>query len=50
MIEPHIEARIRADAYARVLGAKIEAIEPGYSRVSLVITSEMLNFHGMTHG
>ncbi len=50
MIDPHIEAHIRADAYARTLGAIIEAIEPGYSRVSLVITPELLNFHGMTHG
>ena len=50
MINPEIAAHIRKDAYANWLGATIEAIEPGYSRVSLVATESMLNFHGMTHG
>lgn len=50
MIDPAIAATIRKDAYANWLGAVIEAIEPGYSRVSLVVTESMLNFHGMTHG
>jgi len=50
MINPDIAAHIRKDAYANWLGATIEAIEPGYSRVSLVVTESMLNFHGMTHG
>jgi acyl-CoA thioesterase len=50
MINPDIAAHIRKDAYANSLGAIIEAIEPGYSRVSLVVTASMLNFHGMTHG
>jgi len=50
MINPDIAAHIRKDAYANWLGATIETIEPGYSRVSLVVTESMLNFHGMTHG
>jgi acyl-CoA thioesterase len=50
MINPDIASHIRKDAYANWLGATIEAIEPGYSRVSLVVTESMLNFHGMTHG
>jgi len=50
MIKPAIAARIRQDPYANWLGATIEAIEPGYSRVSLTVTASMLNFHGMTHG
>ena len=50
MINPEIPAHIRKDPYANWLGATIEAIEPGYSRVSLVVTETMLNFHGMTHG
>ncbi len=50
MINPDIENHIRQDPYANWLGALIEAIEPGYSRVSLVVTEAMLNFHGMTHG
>jgi len=50
MINPNIAAFIRKDPYVNWLGATIEAIEPGYSRVSLVVTESMLNFHGMTHG
>lgn len=42
--------RIQQDAYLRFLGATWEAIEPGYCRVSLTVTEEMLNFHGITHG
>nr|WP_321466876.1 hotdog fold thioesterase [uncultured Desulfobulbus sp.] len=50
MIQPEIEHHIRKDAFANFLGANIEAIEPGYSRVSLTVSESMLNFHGMTHG
>ncbi len=50
MVNPDIAAHIRKDGYANWLGAAIEVIEPGYSRVSLVVTESMLNFHGMTHG
>ncbi|MDD2463258.1 MAG: hotdog fold thioesterase [Desulfobulbus sp.] len=47
---PAIEDHIRKDPFANFLGATIEAIEPGYSRVSLTVSESMLNFHGMTHG
>jgi len=50
MIQPEIVAHIRQDPFANWLGATIESIEPGYSRVSLTVTAAMLNFHGMTHG
>jgi acyl-CoA thioesterase len=50
MIQPEIENHLRNDAFARWLGATIETIEPGFSRVSLVVSESMLNFHGMTHG
>lgn len=49
-IVPAVDQFIRQDAYTHFLGATIEAIEPGYSRVSLVVTEAMLNFHGITHG
>lgn len=45
-----IEAHIRRDPFASQLGAVIEAIAPGYSRVSLTITETMTNFHGTAHG
>ena len=41
---------IQKDLYTKYLGATIEAIEPGYSRVSITVTEEMANFHGTTHG
>ena len=50
MINPQIASHIRKDPYANWLGATIETIEPGYSRVSLVVSESMLNFHGMGHG
>jgi acyl-CoA thioesterase len=50
MINPAIEDHIRKDSFANWLGATIETIEPGYSRVSLVVNETLLNFHGMTHG
>ncbi len=50
MTDPVVESYIRRDAYAKFIGAEIEAIEPGYSRVSVTVTEEMLNFHGATHG
>lgn len=50
MIQPEIEHHIRKDPFANWLGVTIETIEPGYCRVSLTVTEEMLNFHGMTHG
>lgn len=50
MIQPEIENHIRDDAFANWLGVTIEAIEPGYSRVSITVSKTMLNFHGITHG
>ena len=45
-----IAEHIKKDRFAAHLGAVIEQIQPGYSRVSLTITPEMLNFHGIAHG
>lgn len=45
-----IRTFIQKDPFARMLGAEIECIEPGFSKVSLTVTDEMVNFHGITHG
>ena len=50
MIPIEIENHLRNDPFANWLGATVEAIEPGYCRVSLTVSEAMLNFHGMTHG
>lgn len=49
-IPSSIEQHIRADAYAKFIGATIEEIGAGTSRVSLTVTDEMLNFHHSAHG
>ncbi len=45
-----IAAHILKDPFARKLGAHFEAIRPGYSRVTLTVGEDMVNFHGLTHG
>jgi acyl-CoA thioesterase len=41
---------IQNDPFARWLGARVEIVEPGHSRVFLTVKEEMANFHGITHG
>jgi acyl-CoA thioesterase len=45
-----IDDYIQKDPFARWLGARVEIVEPGHSRVFLAVTEEMVNFHGITHG
>ena len=41
---------IQRDPFAKLLGANVEIIKAGHSRVTLTVTDEMVNFHGITHG
>jgi len=41
---------VQNDPFARQLGAEVVIVKPGHSRVTLTVTDDMLNFHGMTHG
>ena len=45
-----INQYIQRDPFVKHLGATVEIIAPGHSRVSLTVTAEMVNFHRMTHG
>ncbi len=45
-----INSHIQKDAFANHLGAKVEIIKPGHSKVFLTINDNMINFHGTTHG
>lgn len=45
-----IKQHIERDPFAKMLGATVEAIEEGSSRVSLKIEEHHLNFHGTAHG
>ena len=48
--EKKINDYIQRDPFVQLLGAKVEIIRPGQSRVTLTITDDMVNFHGDTHG
>lgn len=48
--EQKINEYIQQDPYAQSLGAKVEILKPGHSRVTLTINDDMVNFHGITHG
>ena len=41
---------ILRDPFARLLRATVEIPAPGSSRVTLTVTEDMANFHGITHG
>jgi acyl-CoA thioesterase len=45
-----IRAYIAKDAFVEFLGAEVQIPEPGRSRVTLTVTADMVNFHGITHG
>jgi acyl-CoA thioesterase len=40
----------REDRFARLLGIELEQVSPGYCRVALTVTGDMLNAVGITHG
>ncbi len=48
--EEKINDVIQQDRFVQLLGAEVEIIKPGHSRVTLTITGEMVNFHGVAHG
>ncbi|MEJ2156644.1 MAG: hotdog fold thioesterase [Desulfobacteraceae bacterium] len=48
--EEKINEYIQQDPFAHLLGAEVEIVRPGHSRVTLTITEEMVNFHGVAHG
>lgn len=42
--------KISQDPFARWMGIALQELRPGYSRVAMTLTPEMLNFHGIPHG
>ncbi|PZN06740.1 MAG: hypothetical protein DIU69_12815, partial [Bacillota bacterium] len=45
-----VRERIAADPFCRHLGIELEALRPGYARLGMALTPDMLNFHGTAHG
>jgi acyl-CoA thioesterase len=46
----HIVEALRDDPFARLLGIELLEAKPGYSRLSMVVRDNMLNFQGTPHG
>lgn len=44
------EAMFARDQVGRRLGMRIEAVRPGYARVSMAVSPEMINGHDICHG
>ncbi|HUV73006.1 MAG TPA: hotdog fold thioesterase [Anaerolineae bacterium] len=42
--------KMRSDRYTELLGMELLDVEPGYSRVSMVIRDDMFNFNDLPHG
>lgn len=42
--------KISQDPFARSLGIELQELRPGYSRVAMTLTPQMVNFHGIPHG
>lgn len=49
-VAPEVRQHIAGDPFADRLGIGLEELRPGYSRVSMTLTSDMVNFHGIPHG
>ena len=43
-------AMMERDASARFLGVSLEEIRPGYARMAMTVTADMLNALGLCHG
>jgi acyl-CoA thioesterase len=42
--------KISQDPFAQWLGIELQELRPGYGRVSMTLTPQMMNFHGIPHG
>ncbi len=45
-----IYQKISQDPFARWMGIELQELRPGYSRVTMMLTPQMVNFHGIPHG
>ncbi|MEF8699289.1 MAG: hydroxyphenylacetyl-CoA thioesterase PaaI [Candidatus Accumulibacter sp. UW26] len=50
LAEQTAEAMFSRDAASRLIGLKIVAIRPGYSRLTMVVRPDMVNGHHICHG
>ena len=49
-VDPELRETMESDPYCRTLGIELESVGPGTAETSLLVTDDMLNFHGTPHG
>jgi acyl-CoA thioesterase len=49
-VAPEVAERIRGDAFCETVGIDLAVLEPGYAVTELLVTEDLLNFHGTPHG
>lgn len=49
-LNDEVREKIARDPFCRREGFVLEELRPGYARVSVTLTEDMLNFHGSAHG
>jgi acyl-CoA thioesterase len=49
-VPDEVAERIHGDAYCETVGIDLAVLEPGYAVTELVVTEDLLNFHGTPHG
>ena len=49
-VDPDLRERIEDDPFCATLGIDLTALEPGYAETTMVVTEDLLNFHGHPHG
>ncbi len=49
-VSEEVYRHIAGDPFADRMGIELEELRPGYSRVSMTLAPDMVNFHGITHG
>lgn len=50
MVDIQIRKRLENDRMAQMLGIELLELHEGYARCTMMVTEQMLNMHGSTHG
>lgn len=45
-----IREKIQSDRFTEFMGIKLLELKEGYSKLTMTVTGEMVNFHNMAHG
>lgn len=49
-VDPELRETMASDPYCATLGIELESVGPGTAETSLLVTDDLLNFHGTPHG